>query len=230
MTNHSLPRRMLRSFIHFFSYHAILSRKHSRVVRAAGFDLLVPPTVFHPRFFLSSEYFAEFLGQLNLHGSSVADVGTGTGILALAAARAGANRVLALDINPNAASSARINAQRNHYSKQVTAACMDLLAALPAKPLFDLILCSPPKHAGVARDLADQGWHAGANYSAIAGLFEQAAARLKPGGRVYIMLSSDSNLQLLGKMIGQAGFRARLVYQRSFFIEAMKLYELRSRR
>jgi hypothetical protein len=46
-----------------------------------------------------------------LSGKSVADIGTGSGILALAAARAGATNVLALDINPNAARSARENAQ-----------------------------------------------------------------------------------------------------------------------
>jgi methylase of polypeptide subunit release factors len=39
---------------------------------------------------------------LDLGGKQVAEVGTGTGILALAAARAGATTVVAIDINPNA--------------------------------------------------------------------------------------------------------------------------------
>jgi methylase of polypeptide subunit release factors len=105
-----LFRRWLRAFIHFFSYHVILSRKNVRTIRAAGFSLRVRPTVFHPRFFLSSEYFAGFLDGLDLRGKSVADVGTGSGILALAAARAGGANVMALDINPNAALSAQENA------------------------------------------------------------------------------------------------------------------------
>jgi hypothetical protein len=57
---HGPFRRLLRAFIHFFSYHVILSRRSVRTIPAAGFRLSVPPTVFHPRFFLSSEYFAEF--------------------------------------------------------------------------------------------------------------------------------------------------------------------------
>jgi len=220
-------RRFLRAFIHFYSYHVILSRRSIRTIRAARFDLRVRPTVFHPRFFLSSEYFAEFLDGLDLSGKIVADIGTGSGILALAAARAGA-RVLALDINPNAALSALENAHANGLGDRVTAVCMNLLAALPARPLFDVILSSPPKHAGEPRDLADSGWHAGPQYQNVAPLFEQARERLKPGGCLYVMLSSDSDLDLLGRLIAEAGFRARLAHERSFYIESMILYELRT--
>jgi len=78
-------RRRLRKAIHFFSYHLILKRRTTRVTRAAGFRLVVRPTVFHPRRFITSEFFASFIGRLDLSGKRVADVGTGSGILALAA-------------------------------------------------------------------------------------------------------------------------------------------------
>ena len=44
-------RRLLRSTIHFFAYNFILTRRTTRVTRAAGFRLIVRPTVFHPRYF-----------------------------------------------------------------------------------------------------------------------------------------------------------------------------------
>ena len=81
-------------------------------MRAAGFTLVVYPTVFHPKLFLTSEFFARFLAKANLEGKRVADVGTGSGILALAAARAGAT-VVALDINPKAVKAATDNACAN---------------------------------------------------------------------------------------------------------------------
>ena len=63
--------------------------------------LSVHPTGFYPRYFVSSERFANFIAQLDLRGKRVVDVGTGTGILAIAAAHAGSEIVIATDINPN---------------------------------------------------------------------------------------------------------------------------------
>jgi release factor glutamine methyltransferase len=219
-------RRFLRRSIHFLAYHFILGRRRTRVTSAAGFRLRVRPTVFHPRYFISSACFAEFIGRLDLRGKRVADIGTGSGILALAAARAGAEYVLAADINPHAALSAAENAHINGLGERVGAVGSNLLSALAPRPLFDVILSSPPKHAGEPRDLADRGWHAGPHYRDIAALFEEARERLKAGGRLYVMVSSDTDLALFGRLIERAGFSARPVFERSIVIESFIIYEL----
>jgi methylase of polypeptide subunit release factors len=219
-------RRLMRGFIFLFSYHVVLSRKSIRKVQAAGFSLTVRPTVFHPRFFVSSERFAGFIDSLDLRGKRVIDVGTGTGILALAAARAGAENVVAADINPNAALNAEENARGNGMGGRVVGLCSNLMAALAPRPLFDVILSSPPKHAGEPRDLTDRGWHAGPAFRDVADLFDQARERLKPGGRLYVMVSSDSDLDLFGKRIDEAGFHAKLAHEYSIFIESFLIYEL----
>jgi release factor glutamine methyltransferase len=227
-TKHGPFRRALRRFIFFVSYHFVLNRQSVRTTRAAGFRLSVRPTVFHPRYFLSSEYFAEFIDGLDFRGKSVADVGTGSGVLALAAARAGAASVLAVDINPNAVICARENAEANGFGDRITVACMDLLSEVPPGPQFDVALSSPPKHEGeTTGDLADRGWHAGPQYRNVSDLFRQARDRLKPEGRLYVMVSSDSDLDLFGRLIKEAGFSARLALERSFYFESMLLYELR---
>ena len=225
----SLARRLLRSTIHFLSYHFIYEWRRTRVTRAAGFRLVVQPTVFHPRWFLTSEFFAAFIGRLDLAGKRVADIGTGSGILALAAARAGAASVVAIDINPKAVQSAAENARVNGLGDRVEAVCSDLLSALPAHRQFDVILSSPPSFPGEPRDIADRAWHAGPGYRDLLPLFEQARARLAPGGRFYILLSSDSDLNLLGALVERAGFQARLVEETSILIESFLLYELRAK-
>jgi len=227
-TPHGPFRRRLRAIMHFLSYHFVLNRRTTQVTRVAGFRLTVRPTVFHPRYFISSECFAEFIDGLDLRGRRVLDVGTGSGILALAAARAGAEYVVAADINPNAALTAADNARANGFPA-FSAVCSNLLSAFAPRPLFDVILSSPPKHAGEPRDLADRGWHAGPAYRDVAALFEQARERLKPGGRIYVMVSSDTDLDLFGRLIDQARLSARLALEHSIFIESFIIYELTAR-
>jgi release factor glutamine methyltransferase len=219
-------RRLLRRVIHFLAYHFILSRRRTRTTRVAGFQLTVRPTVFHPRWFLSSACFAEFIGRLDLRGKHVAEIGTGSGILAMAAARAGAEHIVATDINPNAARTAGENARSNGFGCRISALCSNLLSAVAPGPRFDVILSSPPKHAGEPRDIADRGWHAGPHYRDIAALFEQSRERLQPDGRLYVMVSSDSDLDLLGRLIDRAGFSARRACERSIWIESFIVYEL----
>src|SRR5690348_5941526 len=233
LDRHSVPqgqwRRGLRTTIHFLSYHFILKRRSTRRTRAAGFRMVVRPKVFHPRYFLTSEFFASFIGRLDLSGKIVADVGTGSGILALAAARAGATKVTAIDVNPNAALTAAENARANGFENRVTAMCSDLLSALAPCALFDVIITSPPSFPGEPRDLAYRAWHAGPSYRDIAALFDQARERLAPGGRVYILLSSDSDLDLFSTLIARARLRAHLAAERSLLIESFIIYTLQAR-
>src|SRR5882724_5295491 len=148
LEHRTVPPRLWRCLLHnaifFFSYHLILKRRTTRVTRAAGFRLIVRPTVFHPRYFITSEFFASVIGRLDLRGKRVADVGTGSGILALAAARAGAESVAAIDINPNAVLTTAENARANQFETRVYTVCSDLFAAVAPDHQFDVIISSPP--------------------------------------------------------------------------------------
>jgi methylase of polypeptide subunit release factors len=218
---------LLRRAIHFASYNFVLNRRSIRSARADGFRLTVRPTVFHPRYFAASEYFSRFVTRLNLRDLRVADVGTGSGIIALSAARAGAVSVVAIDINPNAALSARENAAAHGFADRVSVVCGDLLSSLSPDARFDVILCNPPFFPEEPIDIADRAWHAGPDYRDIRALFEQARMRLAPGGRFYLLLSSDSDLGLIGSLIEQAKFRVRLVDRKPRLIESLVLFELR---
>jgi release factor glutamine methyltransferase len=223
---HAEWRRWMRRAIHFCSYHLILKRRSTRKTRAAGFRLTVRPTVFHPRYFITSEFFASFIAELDLSGKRVADVGTGSGILALAAARAGAEKVTAIDINPAAAMTAAENARINGLEGRIDAVCSNLLSAVAPSALFDVIISSPPSFPGEPRDVADRAWHAGPDYRDVALLFEQARERLSAGGRLYILLSSHSDLDLFSALIARARFKAHLVAERSVLIESLIIYQL----
>src|SRR5947208_9075910 len=90
------------------------------------------------------------------------------------------------------------NAHTNGLAKSIMAVSSNLLAALAPRPLFDVIISSPPSFAGEPRDVADRAWHAGPGYRDIAMLFIQARERLASGGCMYVLLSSDTDVNLLG--------------------------------
>lgn len=101
-----------------------------------------------------------WLEQLVTPGCRVIDVGTGSGILAVAAKRLGAAEVVAVDVDPVAVEAARENARRNGVEIDVRLGTLDQVAEGGA----DLI---------VANIIA----------SVIVEILPDAAARLKPGGR-----------------------------------------------
>lgn len=79
------------------------------------------------------------LQQLDLHGKTVLDVGTGSGVLAIAASRLGAAQVLAIDDDEDAIQSARENLALNP-GVNVTLGVFDVRAAM-LRP-FDIVLAN----------------------------------------------------------------------------------------
>jgi predicted nicotinamide N-methyase len=69
-------------------------------------------------------------------GRSVLDLGAGSGLGAIAAAKAGSIRTLAADIDPFALAAMALNAQANRVTIEMTSE--DLLARAP--PSFDVVL------------------------------------------------------------------------------------------
>jgi ribosomal protein L11 methyltransferase len=82
----------------------------------------------------------EALEQRDLRGRDVLDVGSGSGVLAIAAARLGAARVTAVDVDPRACAATRANAVANGVADRVTAVG-DALDVVPPVPV-DLVLAN----------------------------------------------------------------------------------------
>lgn len=81
-----------------------------------------------------------FLQALGVEDKSVIDVGTGSGILALASARLGAKSVEAYDIDDNAVKAAKENSELNGLSDKIYVANANLLDKTTGK--FDIVLAN----------------------------------------------------------------------------------------
>lgn len=130
----------------------------------------------------------------------IADVGAGSGILAVCAAKfVPQARVTAIDISPAALAVAKRNAERHHVADRIEFIESDLFAAVQPDSRFDVIVSNPPyvstaEMADLPPDVRDHEPHvaleAGEQGTAvISPLIEQAAARLNPGGILILEVS-----------------------------------------
>lgn len=85
----------------------------------------------------------------------VLDLGSGSGILAIAAAKLGARQVLALDIDPIAVAATAENASANGVGAKIIAQCGSLESVLGGARRFDLVLVNIL--ARVILQLTEQG-------------------------------------------------------------------------
>jgi ribosomal protein L11 methyltransferase len=97
--------------------------------------VIEPSTGFGTGHHQSTRLCLEALQQMDLSGLRVIDLGTGSGVLALASVRLGASEVLAVDHDPDSVSAARENTVRNGLESAVRVQLADLneLRADPAR-------------------------------------------------------------------------------------------------
>jgi ribosomal protein L11 methyltransferase len=102
--------------------------------------VVVPRSAFGSGSHESTRLVLSFLEDLELDGRRVLDVGTGSGILAVAAASLGARLVAGLDIDPAAAFVARTTLSQQERVTPVMLFAGEIDAVARAR--FDLVLCN----------------------------------------------------------------------------------------
>ena len=92
---------------------AVVAPWHDARISAAVILVIEPAQAFGTGHHETTTTCLAALQDVDLHGAGVFDVGTGTGVLALAARALGAARVLAVDVDPLAVEAAAANARAN---------------------------------------------------------------------------------------------------------------------
>lgn len=130
--------------------------------------------------------FGTWLSRYDGARDHAVDVGTGCGVLAMMLARAGFSRVVATDDNPNAVESVTRDLARLSPRPPVQPVAADLLG--PGEQPFDLVVFNPPWVQGPVEDVLDRALYF--EPGLFPRFFDQAAARLSPGGRVVLVFSN----------------------------------------
>jgi release factor glutamine methyltransferase len=173
--------------------------------------LMTLPGVFRPH--SDSLLLADHLREVVEPGMSVADVCTGSGVLAVTAACAGAGSVTAVDVSRRAVLTAWINARLNHVSIQARHG--DLFAPLHGER-FDLVVSNPPYVPAAGDALPTRGparaWDAGSDGRALLDrICGQVPTRLRPGGSVLIVHSSVCDADRTLELLAEGGLAAEVL-------------------
>jgi release factor glutamine methyltransferase len=159
-------------------------------------------------------------------GESFLEMGTGSGMVALHAARLGA-KVTAADVNPKAVECARRNAARNGIRLDLVRS--DLFERITG--LFDVIAFNPPYLSGTASSTSwvEKAWAGGEEGSEMAITFlENAWRHLAPGGRIYMVLSSVGGLMSLLKAARER-YESDMLEEKHMFFESIYVYKFKMR-
>ena len=188
-----------------------------------GMDLIVSPAVLIPR--PETEHVIETVLELASLGRAlspatplrIADVGSGSGCIALALARElPSAEIHATDISPEALEVARANAARLQLAGRIQFHQTDLLAGLPEQS-FDFVVSNPPyvgdSEAGQVQLEVRKFEPRGAVFAGPTGvevverLVPQAQAALKPGGWLVMEISGSIAEGVRGLLVGWADAR-----------------------
>ena len=191
-----------------------------RLERVLDMPIVVMPSVANPKLLRTGAFFASQLDARLIHAdAAVLDMGTGSGVCALFAARL-ARRVVGVDINPAAVRCAATNAMLNHLETRVDLRQGDLFAPV-AGERFDVVLFNPPFLVGMPKDDRDAAWRSSdAAHRFSAGLGDH----LNPGGVALLLLSSFGDAcALFESELRAHGFALEVFARRRFINETLTI-------
>ena len=209
-----------------------LRRRLGKVVleHVDGVPLIVLPEVFNPVVFRTGALLGRTVASspaatpntASNTASRALDLGTGSGVGAVFAARRG-YRVVAVDVNPEAVRCVRLNALLNGLDGRIEARQGDLFAPV-AGETFDLILFNPPFFRGAPRNALDHAWRG-------TDVLERFAAglpgALAPGGTALLLLSTDGDGDALLAALRAQGMAVDSAARRDFGNEVVTIHAVR---
>ncbi|HAJ26785.1 MAG TPA: hypothetical protein DCG53_05995 [Syntrophus sp. (in: bacteria)] len=145
-------------------------------------------------------------------GESVLDLGCGSGLLSIAAAKLGARQVIATDVDPSALAAARHNSRVNGLENIIELREGSWFEALREEEHFDVIVATPPQTPGPAPGGSRYGGWDGADH--LISIISAASAYLNPvRGRLWLLAISLANPARLRQALARHFADVRLIHE-----------------
>ena len=191
-----------------------------------GISLEVPPEVFHPGFFFSTRLLLRYVARESLDGKSLLELGGGSGLISIYAAKRGAC-VLASDINRVALHSIESNAEQNDV--EVETVYSNVFENIIPQ-VFDFIIINPPYYKKKPVTNADYAWYCGENGEYFQDLFTGLDRYIAAGSVVLMVLCDGCDIPMIKELANENQFNMRCVYSNKTLIEANYIFKIEQRK
>ena len=182
-------------------------RSHTKpyTTEISGKEIIVYPNVMSPKYDWSPRFHVE--NMPNQKDKEFLEIGCGSGVLSLFAAFQGAERIVAVDINPNAIENTKANFQKYNF-KNIETFESDVFEKVRGK--FDTINFAAPYHGNKPKDILEYGV-SDPEYRALKIFLKEARYFLKESGQIILGFSNTGDLDLLNTL-----FIENKLYVKSF--------------
>lgn len=194
----------------------------TRMYTYKGIRLVIPPAVFHPGFFFSTRLLLRYIAAMPLKNKSFLELGAGSGLIALYAAREGA-LVTASDISPVAIQSLQMNSRSNRIP--VTVCQSDLFKNIPQQA-FDIIAINPPYYKKQPKTQAEYAWYCGEQGEYFQQLFGSLQPYMHARSQVLMVLCDGCDVDMIKEMATKNGYVLNCVQQKGNWVEVNFIFRV----
>lgn len=194
----------------------------TRQYRYGNIRLEIPPQVFHPGFFFSTQLLLQYIAGLSLPGKHLLELGAGSGLISIHAAKNGAI-VTASDINAEAIDQLKKNSVANNTALVILHA--DLFTGIPEQK-FDIIAINPPYYKKQPYSPIDHAWYCGENGEYFSGLFEQLPNYINDRSEVIMVCCDGCDMAMIRKIARDNGFELRTMLAKQNLLEKNFIFKI----
>lgn len=197
--------------------------RHPRNYRYEAISIRVEPGVFHPGFFFSTKLLIYFLKSIDLKGTRFLEMGSGSGLVSIFAAKRNAH-VTAAEISPVSLACTKENAKRNHA--EITVVESDLFRFIPAQQ-FDFIIVNPPYFKKSPATMGQHAWYCGENLEYFEQFFQQASSFVHMNSIIIMVLSDECDFNGIQVIAGTFHWKMELAMEKRTAWEKGYIFNIR---
>ncbi|MCU0430734.1 MAG: methyltransferase [Cytophagaceae bacterium] len=186
------------------------------------------PGVFHPQFFFSSTFLADFISELPLQGKSFCEPCSGSGLLAILARKRGA-KVVCFDISERAVANISENARLNDIQVGEAGFLLylsDGFSQVPSQS-FDYLVINPPYFFHDPQREDQYAWYAGSEGQFFHRFFSALHSYTHLHSQCFMVLADNCELERIQGIAAECGWKLDLVREKRIWWEMNYIFHLR---